>query len=94
VFWLSLVYNLRKVTNCYTLFFTMWLDEVGEVVEMFRSSFPLSFLFFIPLLVMMSPITPADAAHDFAVYRMQQYDIQGAAHGILRTNSFDTFLIT
>ena len=61
----------------------MWLDEVGEVVEMFRSSFPLSFLFFIPLLVMMSPITPADAAHDFAVYRMQQYDLQGAAHGML-----------
>jgi len=63
----------------------MWLDEVGEVVEMFRSSFPLSFLFFIPLLVMMSPITPADAAHDFAVYRMQQYDLQGAAHGMLRS---------
>jgi len=59
----------------------MWLDEVGEVVEMFRSSFPLSFLFFIPLLVMISPITPAGAAHDFAVYRMQQYDLQGASHG-------------
>jgi len=61
----------------------MWLDEVGEVVEMFRSSFPLSILFFIPLLVMISPITPAGAAHDFAVYRMQQYDIQGASHGTL-----------
>ena len=61
----------------------MWLDEVGEVVEMFRSSFPLSFLFFIPLLVMISPITPAAAAHDFAVYRMQQYDLQGASRGTL-----------
>jgi len=61
----------------------MWLDEVGEVVEMFRGSFPLSFLFFIPLLVMISPITPAGAAHDFAVYRMQQYDLQGASHGTL-----------
>ena len=61
----------------------MWLDEVGEVVEMFRSSFPLSFLFFIPLLIMISPITPASAAHDFAVYRMQQYDLQGASRGTL-----------
>jgi len=61
----------------------MWLDEVGEVVEMFRSSFPLSFLFFIPLLVMISPITPAAAAHDFAVYRMQQYDLQGSSRGML-----------
>jgi len=61
----------------------MLLDEVGEVVEMFRGSFPLSFLFFIPLLIMISPITPAAAAHDFAVYRMQQYDLQGASHGTL-----------
>jgi len=59
----------------------MWLDEIAEVVEMFRGSFPLSFLFFIPLLVMISPITPAAAAHDFAVYRMQQYDLQGASRG-------------
>jgi len=79
-----LLYNLRWIANCCNLYFIMWLDEVGEVVEMFRSSFPLSFLFFIPLLVMMSPITPADAAHDFAVYRMQQYDLQGASHGMLR----------
>jgi hypothetical protein len=59
----------------------MWLDEAGEVVEMFRGSFPLSFLFFIPLFVLISPITTASAAHDFAVFRMQQYDLQGVTHG-------------
>jgi len=78
------VFILLKISNICILLFIMWLDEVGEVVEMFRSSFPLSFLFFIPLLVMISPITPAGAAHDFAVYRMQQYDLQAASHGTLR----------
>ena len=57
----------------------MWLD--GEMVEMFRNSFPLSFLFFVPILILISPVSPASAAHDFAVYRMQQYDLQGAPHG-------------
>ena len=61
----------------------MWLDEAGEVVEMFRGSFPLSFLFFVPLLILISPINSAGAAHDFAVYRMQQYDLQGASHGTI-----------
>lgn len=58
----------------------MWLDEAGEVVEMFRSSFPYSFLFFVPIFIILSP-APAAAAHEFAVYRMQQYDLQGIAYG-------------
>ena len=57
----------------------MLLDGAGEVAEMFRNSFPLSFLFFVPLLILISPVSPA---HDFAVYRMQQYDLQGSAHGM------------
>ena len=57
----------------------MLLDGAGEVVEMFRNSFPLSFLFFVPILILISPVSPA---HDFAVYRMQQYDLQGSAHGM------------
>lgn len=59
----------------------MLLDGAGEIVEMFRNSFPLSFLFFVPIFILISPMSPASAAHDFAVYRMQQYDLQGAPHG-------------
>ena len=58
----------------------MWFDEAGEVVEMFRNSFPYSFLFFVPIFIIISP-APAAAAHEFAVYRMQQYDLQGSAYG-------------
>ena len=58
----------------------MWFEEAGEVVEMFRSSFPLSFLFFVPILIIISP-APAAAAQEFAVFRMQHYDLQGSSYG-------------
>lgn len=48
---------------------------------MFKSSFPLTFIVFIPaVLILVSPL-PAEAAHEFTVYRMQQYDLQGQAYG-------------
>lgn len=56
----------------------MLLDGAGEIVEMFRNSFPLSFLFFVPILILISPVS---TAHDFGVYRMQQFDLQGVPHG-------------
>lgn len=49
--------------------------------NMFKSSFPLTFIVFIPaVLILVSPL-PADAAHEFTVYRMQQYDLQGQPYG-------------
>ena len=63
----------------------MWFEEAGEVVEMFRSSFPLSFLFFVPILIIISP-APAAAAQEFAVFRMQHYDLQGSNYGMCKTN--------
>ncbi|XP_064608542.1 BOS complex subunit ncln-like [Liolophura sinensis] len=59
----------------------MLFDEAGEVLEMFRNSFPLSFLFFVPLLIIISPMNPVQGAHEFGVYRMQQYDLHGTAYG-------------
>ena len=59
----------------------MLLDEAGEVVEMFKNSFPLSLVFFIPIFILISPVSPVGAAHDFAVYRMQHYDLQGSSYG-------------
>lgn len=54
------------------------LEEIGEIFEMFKHSFPLSFLFFVPILVIISPV---NCAHEFPAFRMQQYDLQGTPHG-------------
>lgn len=49
--------------------------------NMFKSSFPLTFIVFLPaVLILVSPL-PAEAAHEFTVYRMQQYDLQGQPYG-------------
>jgi len=59
----------------------MWFDEAGEVMEIFRGISPLSLLVFLPLCILISPICPASAAHEFTVYRLQQYDLQGSPYG-------------
>lgn len=50
------------------------MDGIGELFEMFKSCFPLSFLFFVPIFIIISPVSPVNAAHEFAIYRMQQFD--------------------
>ncbi|KAL4227382.1 hypothetical protein ACF0H5_012824 [Mactra antiquata] len=50
------------------------MDGIGELIEMFKNCFPLSFLFFIPIFIIISPVSPVNAAHEFAIYRMQQFD--------------------
>ena len=72
----------------------MWFDEAGEVYEMFRNSFPLSFLFFVPIFIIISPVSPVGAAHDFAVYRMQHYDLQGSSYGKLSGSKLTKIVIT
>ncbi|TRZ03332.1 hypothetical protein DNTS_027489 [Danionella cerebrum] len=53
-------------------------EEAGEVLEnMLKWSFPLSLVLF---LVLVCPLR-AEAAHEFSVYRMQQYDLQGQTYG-------------
>ncbi|XP_029469518.1 nicalin isoform X2 [Rhinatrema bivittatum] len=58
------------------------IEEASEVFEnMLKASFPLSFIVFLPaVLLLVSPL-PAEAAHEFTVYRMQQYDLQGQPYG-------------
>ncbi|KAK6188823.1 hypothetical protein SNE40_004921 [Patella caerulea] len=56
----------------------MLFDEIGEVFEMFRNAFPLSFLFFVPIFIALSPV---GAANEFSVYKMQRYDLQGTSYG-------------
>lgn len=59
----------------------MVLGDIGELLEMFKNSFPFSFLFFIPILIILSPVSPVSAAHEFAALRMQQYDLHGVSYG-------------
>ncbi|GFO13534.1 nicalin [Plakobranchus ocellatus] len=78
----------------------MWFDELGEVFDMFKGSFPLSFLFFIPIFIIISPVSPVNAAQEFAVYRMQQYDLQGSTFGCknaiinMEARSIDSKMLT
>lgn len=65
----------------YYLFVRMLFTEAGEILEMFRSSFPLSFLFFVPIFILISPVSHVYAAQEFTAYRMQQFDLQGSSYG-------------
>lgn len=57
------------------------LDNSDEFSEILKTGFPMYLLIAIPLLLVMSPICPANAAHEFTVYRAQQYSLQGANYG-------------
>ncbi|MGH0156646.1 UNVERIFIED_CONTAM: hypothetical protein FKN15_032298 [Acipenser sinensis] len=63
------------------LVLAIMFEEASEVFEnMFKASFPLTFIVLLPaVLFLVSPL-PAEAAHEFTVYRMQQYDLQGQAY--------------
>lgn len=67
----------------------MVLGDIGELLEMFKNSFPFSFLFFIPILIILSPVSPVSAAHEFAALRMQQYDLHGVSYGKYPTQYTD-----
>ncbi|KAK4322279.1 hypothetical protein Pmani_006977 [Petrolisthes manimaculis] len=57
----------------------MWSDQ--DLVEVLRSSVPYYLVVALPLLIMLSPVPVVDAAAEFTVYRLQQYDLHGVAHG-------------
>uniref|UniRef100_A0A2S2PB97 BOS complex subunit NCLN n=1 Tax=Schizaphis graminum TaxID=13262 RepID=A0A2S2PB97_SCHGA len=57
------------------------LGESDEFSEILKTGFPMYLLIAIPLLLVMSPVCPANAAHEFTVYRAQQYSLQGTTYG-------------
>ncbi|KAK6643166.1 hypothetical protein RUM43_004669 [Polyplax serrata] len=59
----------------------MWIEDVGEFSEIFRGYLPYYFLIMLPIFIIISPVRPVGAAHEFPVYRMQQYDLRGLPHG-------------
>ena len=56
----------------------MVLEEIGVILEMFKNTFPLSILFFVPIVILISPV---NTAHEITAFRMQQYDLHGTHHG-------------
>jgi hypothetical protein len=58
----------------------MWF-EADEIVELFRGYIPYYLLIALPIFIIISPVNPVGASHEFPVYRMQQYDLHGVAHG-------------
>ncbi|XP_078526127.1 BOS complex subunit NCLN isoform X1 [Lissotriton helveticus] len=60
------------------------LEEAGAVLEqLLRAACPaLGFVLFLPaVLLLVSPLPVCEAAHEFTVYRMQQYELQGQGYG-------------
>lgn len=57
------------------------LGESDEFSEILKTGFPMYLLIAIPLLLILSPVSPANAAHEFTVYRAQQYTLQGTTYG-------------
>lgn len=56
----------------------MILDQINEISEIFRYSLPYYLAILLPIMIILSP---ADAAHEFPVYRLQQFDLQGTKYG-------------
>ncbi|KAJ0174302.1 hypothetical protein K1T71_010448 [Dendrolimus kikuchii] len=66
----------------------MWLDEADGFAEIFRGYLPYYLLVALPIFIIMSPVNPVAASHEFSVYRMQQYDLHTVPHGC-RSASFN-----
>lgn len=62
--------------------------DSDEFSEFLKTGFPIYLLIAIPLLLVMSPVCPANAAHEFTVHRAQQYSLQGTAYGTDHTRVF------
>ncbi|XP_063242605.1 BOS complex subunit NCLN [Bacillus rossius redtenbacheri] len=58
----------------------MW-SEADEFMELFRGYLPYYLLIMLPLFIIIAPVCPVGAAHDFQVFRMQQFDLHGVPHG-------------
>lgn len=59
----------------------MWLEECDGFAELCRGYLPYYLLIVLPIFIIISPVNPVAASHEFPVYRMHQYDLHGVPHG-------------
>lgn len=66
--------------RCFSLE-NMW-ENVPDFLELFRN-FPVSIsvLFVVPVVLLSGPASPVMAAHEFPVFRMQQFDLHQTQSG-------------
>ena len=68
---------------CFRKYFVikMW-ENVPDFLELFRN-FPVSIsvLFVVPIVLLSGPASPVMAAHEFPVFRMQQFDLHQTQSG-------------
>ncbi|CAG9127444.1 unnamed protein product [Plutella xylostella] len=64
----------------------MWIDEADGFAELFKGYLPYYLLVALPIFIIMSPVNPVAASHEFSVYRMQQYDLHTVPHGCRSTS--------
>lgn len=60
------------------------LDGLNDLVDVFRANMPFSFIYFLPLLLIVT--NNVNCAQEFQVYRMQQYDMPYGNHYGSRAN--------
>ncbi|XP_076330796.1 BOS complex subunit ncln isoform X1 [Tachypleus tridentatus] len=59
----------------------MFFGETDGFFEIIKGTVPFYTIVFIPLFILISPMTPVLGAHEFTVYRMQHFDLHGTPHG-------------
>lgn len=59
----------------------MWLEECDSFAELCRGYLPYYLLIILPIFIIISPVNPVAASHEFPVYRMHEYDLHGEPHG-------------
>ncbi|XP_047347718.1 nicalin isoform X2 [Vespa velutina] len=59
----------------------MWLEECDSFAELCRGYLPYYLLIVLPIFIIISPVNPVTASHEFPVYRMHQHDLHGIPHG-------------
>lgn len=59
----------------------MWLENADDFMELCKGSIVYYLIIVLPILIIVSPAYPVSASHEFNVFRMQQFDIHGVAHG-------------
>lgn len=72
----------------------MVLGDANDFVEFLRGTIPYYAIIFLPIFIILSPLEPVLGAHEFAVYRVQQYDLQGSTYGKNYVNSQRDFTLT
>lgn len=59
----------------------MFIQDADGVFEFFRGALPFYVILFVPLFIVISPMTPVFGAQEFLIYRSHHYDLHGTPHG-------------